>query len=215
MRGFRLAAAASLLFCALAQAAVASDFTQLPGLEDAAKVYPRAAASGNFGGRVMLRCKVAPEAAVEGCAVISEAPSGLEFGAAALALASLIKVDARLAIGDAVEAPIEFLPLQPAPPIFKKDSRYPMFPGVGPYYPLVAADAGLTGQVLLSCQRGLTGQLNECKVLAEAPQRADFGGAALRMAERRWLTVAPRDSGPAQVGEPVAVLVPFTIRARR
>lgn len=143
---------------------------QLPRLEDTARAYPPAAVEGNFGGRVTLRCVVLAEGKAGDCAVVSETPEGLGFSAAALTLQSLILANPEIASGTVVEPPIEFLPRRPATAVFKRDRQRPQFPAVGPYYPIVAADAGVTGRAMIACVRGLKGELDDCRVLAEAPK---------------------------------------------
>ena len=88
--------------------------------------------------------------------------------------------------------------------------------GPGPYYPARAADLGITGYAVLQCALRASGRLQDCKVVADAPDDEDFDNAAMRMAQKGWLTAKPRLVDGQPVDEPrVQVVVPFRMGARR
>lgn len=84
-----------------------------PNGMDIAQVFPPEAVKSGKSGAVLLDCEVAREGSLQGCAVEIEDPVGLEFGAAAMALAPLFKMavlcqDGTSAPGRRVRIPIMF-----------------------------------------------------------------------------------------------------------
>ncbi|WP_091743103.1 hypothetical protein [Phenylobacterium immobile] len=208
----RLLALIILLAFASSKSATAEIFETLPSLDEIAASYPEAAKAGNLGGRVVLHC-VRRGQAVTGCAVAMEGPAGYGFGAAAMTLLEKVRL-AESYVSPSVDGPVEYLPPRALTVKFKMDKTYGTT-GAGPYYPVKAYDAGATGGALLACSRGRDGVLDACRVLGEGPSGMDFGGAALRAAKAGWIKVQSRQgNGPADLGEPVLVLVPFGFSKR-
>ena len=100
-------------------------------------------------------------------------------------------------------------------PVFQRQNtgEHRWLGGPGPYYPARAAQGRLNGSVTLECRAAASGALTDCAVMAEEPKGENFADAALMMARRAWLTVAPRlvDGQPVD-GERVLVSVPFQVR---
>ena len=57
-----------------------------PDASQVASAYPPGAVDRNIGGGVTLNCAVTAAGGVQGCSVVSETPTGLGFGKAALSL---------------------------------------------------------------------------------------------------------------------------------
>ena len=89
------------------------EWVATPSGQDIAEVFPPDAVTAGKSGAVLLDCQVAREGSLEACAVEIEDPVGLEFGAAAMALAPLFKMavlcqDGTSAPGRRVRIPIMF-----------------------------------------------------------------------------------------------------------
>jgi len=83
-----------------------------PSARDLRRAYPRRALERGVAGQVLLRCTILPRGEVD-CAVAEEAPSDMEFGAAALRLSSRFRMlthleDGQSTAGAVIEVPIEF-----------------------------------------------------------------------------------------------------------
>jgi TonB family protein len=60
------------------------DWFKRPTPDDLGRAYPRGAWKARVSGRVVVRCLVGPDGQAHDCAVISETPSGMGFGEAAV-----------------------------------------------------------------------------------------------------------------------------------
>ena len=112
----------------------------------------------------------------------------------------------------ALQPPEEPIPTRD--PVFKRSPmEHKWLGGPGPYYPERAARLGITGYAVLQCVLLATGRLEDCKVVADTPEDEDFDNAAMRMAQKGWLTAKPRQVDGQPVDEPrVQVVVPFQPR---
>jgi TonB family protein len=108
--GFNVAAL--LVFGALALTLAARAISLSPAAERATALYPSRAAAQKASGLVVLRCTVTPAFGVKDCAVASETPPGLGFGAAALQISALQVLPAkdrpRAQPGQRINLPIRF-----------------------------------------------------------------------------------------------------------
>jgi hypothetical protein len=96
-----------------------------------------------------------------------------------------------------------------APVVFKKiGNAYGRLGPVGPYYPVVAVDHGLSGFAILDCAVAAGGALNSCEIVEESPKGVYFGAAAQVMARRKHIRAAE----PYIVGQRLKVRVPFAMR---
>ena len=73
---------------------------RVPTGYDIEHVYPDRAMHGYVWGHAVLRCTVAKDGALQGCAVASQAPADWGFGAAALELAPTFRLDVTPPLGD-------------------------------------------------------------------------------------------------------------------
>jgi TonB family protein len=156
-------------------------------------------------GVAQLRCAVGPDRKLADCAVVSEAPAGVGVGAAALSLAPNFEVAAAAAhklAGRSVTFPIRFQEGPPAPPArqakFQTSRAYQGLGDAGPYYPERAARGRVTGVVVMDCRVLPQGELKACEVVQVSPGDYGFDFAAVRMAEREWMTAGE----PAVPGTP-------------
>ncbi len=111
---FWLAGACALL---LAGAAQASTSNAPPPPRPGAGAIP-AAPAATAEGRVVLRCKVTSERALDECAVTSEAPAGHGLGEAALRMAKEVKIQSEVfkpeMVGRTIDIPMRFAQDAPA-----------------------------------------------------------------------------------------------------
>jgi TonB family protein len=89
------------------------DWSRRPTAEEVMRFYPSLALKLKLSGAVRISCQVGKAGDLRGCAILSEVPAGLGFGAAAVALAGLIRmtpqrVDGELTDGGSVQLPISF-----------------------------------------------------------------------------------------------------------
>ncbi len=108
-----LAGAGCLLIAGAAQATTAN---APPPPRPGASAPPLAPAVAE--GRVVLRCKVTPERALDQCAVASEAPEGHGLGEAALRMAKEVKIQSEVfkpeMVGRTIDIPMRFAQDAPA-----------------------------------------------------------------------------------------------------
>ncbi len=79
----------------------------------ALKLFPPQAAKAGFqDGRAKIRCGIAHDGSLTGCAVQSEDPAGLGFGAAALSIAAVMKMNPWTPQGDPVDGAYIVLPIR-------------------------------------------------------------------------------------------------------
>ncbi len=76
-------------------------------------------------------------------------------------------------------------------PMFPSRHSFPELGGPGPYTPDVPARAGISGVAVIQCGLGSSGKLSNCRLIADAPLRLDFGSAALKMASVCYMTATP------------------------
>ncbi|HTK34079.1 MAG TPA: hypothetical protein VL358_02175 [Caulobacteraceae bacterium] len=89
------------------------------------------------------------------------------------------------------------------PLIFKTSSAYAGLGGPGPYFPERAQRLNVGGYAVLGCVSDPDGALRKCAVQVEAPEGFAFGIASVRMAEGKWMKVAPNS------GDHVLVRIEF------
>jgi TonB family protein len=186
----------------------AAPWVKLPMPEDLDKVYPQKALRLGVEGSATLRCTSRPDGTLADCAVAGESPAGYDFGAAALKLAGKFRSEAPCADGPDTrpggrEVPIRFAVARYLPPhrdvIFQAAAgQYANLAPAGPFWPDAALKAGAAGEVTLQCfANSGAAKLTDCEIVGENPTGLGFGQAALRMAQRGWMTAAPlRPDGP-------------------
>jgi TonB family protein len=200
-------------------------WTAAPTGEAILAAYPEAARLAHLGGRVFLSCSVTAQGGLEECRVLSQSPEDQGFGAAALVLAPGFRMrevlsDGAPALGQRFTIPIRFVPPDPADAIPWREvvfhpttKTYDALGPVGPYFPDRAARNNVEGVAVIQCRAAADGALTQCVPISAAPAGWGFEDASRIMAQRHWITAAPRlENGQPVDGEVVRVEVPFKYR---
>lgn len=80
-----------------------ADWVARPDIKDIIRVYPKLAGRLSIDGRAIVGCRIRLTGLAENCAVLSETPDGLGFGAAAVQLAQTARFSPELRDGVAVD----------------------------------------------------------------------------------------------------------------
>lgn len=195
----KFGSAAMAAVCSLAAAVGFGAYAQEPPfwrqMSTAAQVeaaYPPEARAKRTGGIAWVECTLAQDGSLRLCAKSTERPRNAGFGEAALGLVSTWRGPPDLA-GRTVIVPIQFGQEQDRPSRdlrFKRpERRFAWLEPAGPYWPDAALRAGVGGKAVLDCRVDEVGRLRDCAPLRYSSHPM-FVEAALRMAERDWMTAA-------------------------
>jgi TonB family protein len=175
------------------------DWLRRPTGDDIGKVYPQKAQRDLMPGAATIKCDVTEIGTLDACSVLSEAPPGYDFGAAALKMANLFKMKPRtidgLPVGGAtVVIPINFRvmgqELAQVAILTKPNWRSaPSAAAVRAAYPAQAK--GLAGKAVVRCGFDKDAHATDCKVRSQTPGGKGFGQAAKQLAES-FVLWAPR-----------------------
>jgi TonB family protein len=158
--------------------------------------YPPAARAAGVEGQATIRCGRDAQMKLTGCALVSEAPAGRGFGAAALALAAASPDNPKLDVTNpALLKPADFaVAFRLHPPSVDPDlsgmshiltrpavAHAPSSAEMARYVPAGAGSVG--GHATLRCHVSVEGRLFECAVLQESPPHLHLGDAAARIAQ--------------------------------
>jgi TonB family protein len=161
------------------------------------RYYPPRALAEAASGVAIIECRVSGKGSLEDCKVLREEPEGMQFGDAAVKLASRFQMktttrSGATAVGRVVRMPIEFNfswsmfePISARPSFdvlaSPKWTKRPSQEDLARFYPDTAARMALQGDVTLHCQIQVDGHLSECSVDKEQPDKHQFGEAALKL----------------------------------
>jgi len=104
-------------------------------------------------------------------------------------------------------------PGPPAPPVIRNPQwiRIPTPAQMERAYPSAAAADEIEGRAVLSCSVTATGEVTNCSVVSETPERAGFGNAARSLS--RYFRLSPRTvDGQAIEGARVTIPLTFSLR---
>lgn len=196
-----------------------------PTAEAMVTAYPEAARAARTGARVVVSCVATAQGGLDSCQVISETPPDQGFGAAALLLAPGFRMREALSDGSPASGlrftiPIRFVPPDPADAVPWREvvfhpttQTYAALGPVGPYFPDRATRNNVEGVAVIQCHAAADGRLSQCVAVSAAPADWGFDDAALKMAQKGWITAAPRlENGQPVDAEVVRVEVPFQYR---
>ena len=185
---------------ALASGEARAQWISSPTPQDLAAAYPAAAKAAGVTGRADLSCAVANDGSLEACKIALETPADRGFGAAALSLKPLFKMDMASPTGAAAKGkrlrlPVRFGVRTNAPPLraakFKDPGSYAWAAPAGPYWPDRALRMGRGGFVQVDCVVGDDERLQDCVVANAEGEDVGFVDSVLKMAQQRWMTAGP------------------------
>jgi TonB family protein len=174
-----------------------------------AAAYPKAAFEKKISGEATLDCTADEDGREVDCKIIDEAPAGMGFGEAALALVTKERVKTKDAegvsiVGKRFESGFSFL----APGDSNPDwVRKPTAQQLAAAFPTRALKRARAGKAVIQCQVTIEGFLDRCKVVDESPADFDFGAAALQLAPQFKLSPKIRGGKPVAGGQ---VTIPIT-----
>jgi TonB family protein len=168
------------------------DWIEKPTQEEMWRVVPTEAARKGVPGEAFVECRVNVEGGLHACKVFHEAPLGMGFGEAALAMTPVFRMrpltrDGKPYPDGIVRIPVRWKIEGPMPQTGASILRAPRwwkapdFDQLIANYPAQARRAGVPGRVTLMCDYSKTGGLSACEVHEEAPKRMGFGAAARKL----------------------------------
>jgi TonB family protein len=163
-----------------------------PVSADLVAAWPKSAPAGLTEAHVRLSCPFNANGTLGQCAILSEDPPGLGFGAAALTLASRFSLRSGVASPEQLAKARVILPitftnpaLGPQSPALLAKPDWVTFvtaERVVELYPTKAADAGVkTGRGVVVCTVAAGGVLTGCTVESEDPPGLGFGDSAVQV----------------------------------
>ncbi|MDE2355456.1 MAG: TonB family protein [Alphaproteobacteria bacterium] len=220
----------SLMLAALLQTAAAPSPSETPARllapptqAQVMAAWPQRALVEHRSGKAVLKCRITEAGTAEDCGVVSEAPKGYGFGAAAISVAKVLKFQPAQGpegVHDSLlDVPVAFGAPNPDPGLPRWVER-PSGDDVVQVYPEAAIRAGVSGRVVMKCAVDQTGALRDCAIVSESPAGYGFGAAALELAQKFAMTPMP-DAGPGRAtitipiqfeADPVGVNTTYAIR---
>ncbi|MBL8770457.1 MAG: TonB family protein [Phenylobacterium sp.] len=201
-----MAALAAGVACVAGEAAAADceppGWVRTPTASELAEAYPKTARQTGVEGRATLACRSEEDGRMVDCSVVGETPAGHGFGAAALSLVGSLRgtrpcQGASSLQPDGARLTMRFVLPHAEPPfreaIYRRDKAFARLGAAGPYYPERAARVGATGVVNMDCRVDERGRLKDCTVLDVSTPGYGFEFAAVRMAEKGWMTAGPEN----------------------
>jgi TonB family protein len=210
------------------------DWFKKPTPERLMALYPLEAMKKGLAGGAVIDCKVTVQGTLRDCAVVSEKPEGIGFGAAALALSPQFLMTPAVKNGQPVEGevriPINWKPTDGSSPpplgsrIDVKPSKGSMVYSNLPYleapshaqllaaFPEKARAAGASGTVSLNCKIRDAGRLGNCDTVREEPAGLGFAAAGKSLAAT-FVVPAAKPDGESLVGAHTIVLLTFDGKA--
>jgi len=175
------------------------DWLKKPTIEELLAVWPVRALREGVNGKAEVSCIVNVHGLLEQCAIVSESPSGMDFGAAALLLTPSFLMKPASGPDGPVPAraniPINFKTNGPQGRSGGRDmlsqslvlravnwTTAPTFADVERVYP--ARGGGAKGYVSLRCHVSADGVVRDCLTMEENPRGNGFDGAARSLTAR-------------------------------
>lgn len=191
-----------------------------PSYQDVVAAYPVKARAQGIAGRGAISCKINKSGGLGDCSIISEAPNGFGFGAAARGLAKKFLAPASLPDGKSTNGSLAQITVSfasemlsaAAPMVIGK----PNWVSVPTSEQLSAAmprtSEGGTIRVVLDCLIGPDGAATDCTVESEAPAGKGYGAAALSVSPNFKVSVWSLEGLPT-VGGRVRIPLRYEITA--
>lgn len=176
--------------------------------------WPERALRLEVDGEATLRCAYDVQGVLNDCRVMAESPPAFGFGAAALRMAKVFRLQPRLSDGAALTPGEITFPVRFVAAEFKDPRpRWEVGPPAdfsGRNFPERALRLERNGMAILKCAHDESGALSQCRVLSETPPDLGFGNEAVRLARRARLRATLPDGSALKAGE-ITFPVPFRI----
>ncbi len=198
-----------------------ADWVRKPSSDDILAVWPTGALKQGISGEAIINCAVTNQGAVSDCVVTEETPTGLGFGAAAIALTPQFRMKPAtwkgVPVVSMVSVPVRFHGPGPGRsltgeskvlPVNLAWATAPSHVDVLAAYPKRALAKGVGGRSTLACEVSRDGRLKACAAIE--PDRTNFGfdTAALSLAKQFRLNVVTPEDVAATTK--LVVHLPFT-----
>ena len=181
--------------------------------------YPAQAIAAGLDGAATLSCTVTPQRAFKNCRLVSEEPTGMGFGEAALRLAAASRPNPKAPTPARRNEPVAFH-FGLTPMTITPNTLEPIVIVRNPTWVRLATPQELrgafpaeaissTGQAAVKCHVAVDQTLIDCSVVQESPEGQGFGRAALDLAKVFRMTPKTYDGEP-QGGHPVIIPIDFT-----
>lgn len=193
-----------------------------PSREDMLAAYPAKARAAKVDGKASLDCRLNKTGGISGCDVLSEAPEGYGFGAAAKSLKDRFSGPLVDSTGETLASARVTLTF--AFPAAALDGSMPgigrpewtALPSLSDMAAVVPAEAKKAGvyraRVVMECEVVAEGALSACVAQSETPAGLGYGAAALRLSPAFRLSVWTDEGLPA-IGGRVRVPIRFDLDA--
>ena len=152
------------------------DWLKKPSAGDMANLCPAGAGPG--GGKAAISCIVTSRGTLDSCAVVSEAPAGHGFGAAALALASLFMMRPKTENGEPIGAAAGMVNTTNQVVANLPWSQTPTAADMVAAVPPKSVGHVARAHVVLRCRPNRQGGVDGCQTVTEEPIGLGFGRAA-------------------------------------
>jgi TonB family protein len=165
------------------------DWLKKPSGEDMENFYP--AASGGAAGKAFISCIVTSRGTLDKCFVVSESPTGMGFGAAALSLAPMFMMRPMTENGVPVGGAHIVIPINFAggPGFFNSSDsiqivsnlpwgKTPTAADMAAVFPLKSVGQVARAHVVLRCRITRDGPVKSCQTVTEQPVGRGFANAA-------------------------------------
>ncbi|PZQ62592.1 MAG: hypothetical protein DI570_10130 [Phenylobacterium zucineum] len=173
------------------------DWIRRPSAGDLKAVLPRRALEKGIDGRAVVSCTVTVQGSLVDCVPIEEAPTGIGFGEAAVALTpQMLMRPARLKgqpSPSTVRIPINWVGWGPTPGMYTDGRKVarpdlpwataPSYADVAAAYPAKAREAGVAGRATVGCDLSKEGRLVGCTTITAEPKGYGFEAAAKSLAK--------------------------------
>lgn len=163
-----------------------------PNIVQLMRAYPEAPRLQRIGGRAELQCDIKADGALDACKVLSESPTGMGFGDAALSLSRTMTLHAQDRTGAEVAGRVLRVPIRWDPPRAPPQgtvidrtnftwTRTPSGEDIARVFPDQAQIDNVEGRALVICRAAQDGRLTDCGVEFEEPYGYGFGEAAIAL----------------------------------
>jgi TonB family protein len=189
-------------------------WVEAPTVADIAAAYPARARAAGVGGQVELTCEMARDGHPRDCAALKETPGGYGFGAAAVKLATRLKVSDQGLTNQNIFIPVSFdaAVLKGEATVTKPAwAAIPSAQDFQATFPKTENGVNHV-RVVLGCTVQAGGVLGGCAVAQEDPPGQGYGDGALALASKFRVGPWSQDGAPT-VGAHIRLPIRYELTA--